>query len=48
MFNKNFRDGGFFRDGRKQEAKLFLGLISFKAHIYYAFNTADRNAPTVA
>jgi hypothetical protein len=26
MFNKNFRDIGFFRDRRKQEAKVFLGL----------------------
>ena len=27
MFNKNFRSA-FFRDGRKQEAKVFLSLIT--------------------
>ena len=28
MFSRNVRDGGFFRDGRKQEANIFLLGIS--------------------
>jgi hypothetical protein len=35
MFYKNCRDGGFFRDGQKQEAKVFLlGLSSNSVHTF--------------
>jgi hypothetical protein len=43
MFNKNFRDGGFFRDGRKQEAKVLFFTPNKYADVQQLLTLACQN-----